>query len=57
MIARGNKNTEIAERLNISAKTVEKHRASLMAKLGVHSVSKLMVYALREGMLDEHKQL
>lgn len=57
MIARGNSNNVIAERLNISPKTIEKHRASLMTKLGVHSVAELMVYALREGMLDEHKQL
>jgi DNA-binding NarL/FixJ family response regulator len=57
MIATGNTNNTIAERLNISSKTVEKHRASLMSKLNVHSVAELMVYALREGLLDEHKQL
>lgn len=57
MIATGNTNNTIAERLNISPKTVEKHRASLMTKLGVHTVAELMVYALREGLLDEHKQL
>jgi len=43
--------------LFISPKTVEKHRASLMAKLGVNSVAALLVHALREGLLDEHKQL
>lgn len=57
LIATGNANSAIAERLFISRKTVEKHRASLMSKLGVHSISELMVYALREGLLDEHKQL
>lgn len=57
LIAAGNQNAAIGERLSISAKTVEKHRASLMAKLGVHSVSELLVHALREGLLDEHKQL
>lgn len=57
MIARGNTNASIADRLSISPKTVEKHRASLMTKLGVHSVAELMVYALKEGLLDEHKQL
>ena len=57
MIARGNNNAAIADRLNISPKTVEKHRGSLMTKLGVHSVAELMVYALKEGLLDEHKQL
>ncbi len=57
LIAAGYQNAGIAERLHISAKTVEKHRASLMAKVGVNSVSGLLVYALREGLLDEHRQL
>lgn len=57
LIATGNANSAIAERLYISPKTVEKHRASLMSKLSVHSTSELMVYALKEGLLDEHKQL
>jgi DNA-binding NarL/FixJ family response regulator len=57
LIASGHANTSIAERLHISPKTVEKHRASLMAKLGVHSVAELMVYALREGLLEDKKQL
>jgi DNA-binding NarL/FixJ family response regulator len=56
LIASGHANTSIAERLYISPKTVEKHRASLMAKLGVHSVAELMVYALREGLLEDKKQ-
>ncbi|MBX2883409.1 MAG: response regulator transcription factor [Granulosicoccus sp.] len=57
MIATGHNNAGIGECLSISVKTVEKHRASLMAKLGVHSVSELLIFALREGLLDEHKQL
>jgi len=57
LIATGQENRRIAERLCISPKTVEKHRASLMSKLGVHSVAELMVYALREGWLDDHRQL
>lgn len=57
LIASGHANSAIADRLCVSPKTVEKHRASLMAKLGVHSVAELLVYALREGLLDEHKQL
>ncbi|MEE9434709.1 MAG: response regulator transcription factor [Sphingorhabdus sp.] len=57
LIAAGNMNAAIATRLSISAKTVEKHRASLMAKVGAHSISELLVYALREGLLDEHRQL
>ena len=57
LIASGEQNARIAERLHISPKTVEKHRASLMAKLGVNSVSALLVHALREGLLDEYRQL
>ncbi|MEM6828321.1 MAG: response regulator transcription factor [Pseudomonadota bacterium] len=57
LIAAGHQNNAIGEKLFISPKTVEKHRASLMAKLGVNSVSALLTYALREGLLDEHKQL
>ncbi len=57
MIAAGRQNGEIAERLCLSVRTVEKHRGSLMAKIGVHSVSELLVYALKEGLLDEHRQL
>lgn len=56
-LANGKTNSEIADQLAISVKTVEKHRASLMSKLGVHSIAELMVSALREGLLDEHKQL
>jgi len=57
LIASGNSNVDIANRLSISPKTVEKHRGSLMSKLEVHTVAELMVFALREGLLDEHKQL
>ncbi|WP_284126120.1 response regulator transcription factor [Parerythrobacter aestuarii] len=57
LIAAGHQNVAIGEKLFISPKTVEKHRASLMAKLGVNSVSALLVHALREGLLDEHTQL
>ena len=57
LIAAGHQNVAIGEKLFISPKTVEKHRASLMAKLGVNSVSALLVHALKEGLLDEHRQL
>ncbi len=57
LLAAGHQNVAIGEKLFISPKTVEKHRASLMAKLGVNSVSALLTYALREGLLDEHRQL
>ncbi|MEO0463222.1 MAG: response regulator transcription factor [Pseudomonadota bacterium] len=57
LIAAGHQNVAIGEQLCISPKTVEKHRASLMAKLQVNSVSGLLTLALREGLLDELRQL
>ena len=51
LLAQGNNNSEIAERLSISPKTVDRHRTSMMSKLGVHSLARLIAYALREGLL------
>ena len=52
LILAGQSNKEISDALGISAKTVDKHRTSMMQKLGVHSVPQLMAYALREGLID-----
>lgn len=52
LIVSGQSNKEIAETLGISAKTVDRHRTSLMQKLDVHSVAQLIAYALREGLID-----
>lgn len=57
MILSGRSNREIAEGLGISVKTVDKHRTSLMQKLGVHSVPQLMAKALKEGMIDPSPEL
>lgn len=57
LIAEGCSNAAIAERLSVSAKTVDNHRTRLMAKLGVHSVAQLLSYALKEGLLDSSSQL
>lgn len=56
LIAEGCSNAAIAERLGISAKTVDNHRSRMMAKLNVHSVAQLLAYALKEGLLDSFKQ-
>lgn len=57
LVAMGLQTVSIAERLNISPKTVEKHRGSLMGKVGAKTVAQLIAYALREGLLEEHRQL
>lgn len=53
MIAKGNKNKEIADSLAISIKTVEKHRANLMKKLDLHSASSITVFAMEKGLTRE----
>ncbi|GAA6153253.1 response regulator transcription factor [Pseudoteredinibacter isoporae] len=52
MVVAGKTNKDIASELNISPKTVDKHRTSLMQKLDVHSVAKLMVRALQDGLVE-----
>jgi DNA-binding NarL/FixJ family response regulator len=51
LIGQGYSGREIAETLFISLNTVEKHRANLMAKLDLHSVSALTAYALGKGLV------
>ena len=57
LLVSGASRTTIAEQLGMSAKTVDNHRTSIMAKLGVHSMAELLALALREGLLDAQTQL
>lgn len=52
LIAEGLSAKEIAGQLEISTKTVEAHRTSLMRKLGVRKATELVRYALRHGLID-----
>lgn len=52
LVVKGNINKEIAERLNLSLPTVVSHRKNVMAKLGIHSVSALTIYAVMHGLVD-----
>jgi len=47
---RGNK--EIASALGITTKTAETHRARIMAKLNMHSMSELVRYAIRNRIIE-----
>ena len=51
-LAEGAANPEIAERLNISPKTVARHRENIMSKLNLHSRSELVKYAIRKGIIQ-----
>ena len=50
-IADGLTNQEIADKLTISVKTVERHRANIMGKLNLHSRTELVKYAIRKGLI------
>lgn len=52
MVAESKANKEIANILNISVKTVESHRAHIMEKLGLHSVTELVRYAIRNNIVE-----
>lgn len=52
MIAEGKSTKEIAFALEISAKTVETHRATLMERLGIRDVAGLTVFAIKSGLID-----
>jgi DNA-binding NarL/FixJ family response regulator len=51
LIVDGNGNKEIADILHVSIKTVEFHRARMMAKLGVHTVAELTRVAIQRGLI------
>lgn len=52
LIAEGFTNPEIAEKLVISVKTVDRHRENLMRKLNMHSRIDLVKYAIKLGLID-----
>ncbi len=51
-VARGRTTKEIAAEFNISARTVETHRAAIMRKLDIRSVALLTQFAIREGLIE-----
>ena len=52
LLAEGQANKEVAAALNITTKTAETHRARIMAKLNVHSMSELVRYAIRNHIVE-----
>jgi DNA-binding NarL/FixJ family response regulator len=55
LIAEGRTTKQIGHDLDISAKTVETHRAQLMERLGIHDVAGLVRYAIIVGLIDVEK--
>ncbi|MCK4740813.1 MAG: response regulator transcription factor [Anaerolineales bacterium] len=51
-LADGATNLEIGETLGISPKTVARHRENIMRKLGMHSRTELVKYAIRKGIIQ-----
>jgi two-component system response regulator NreC len=52
LVAEGHSTARIADFLCVSPKTVEKHRTSLMNKLGIHDRVGLLKYAIKLGIVD-----
>lgn len=53
LVAEGHSTRQIAERLSISVKTVETHRAQIMQRLDIHDVAGLTRHALRIGLIRQ----
>jgi len=52
LLAEGKLTKEIATHLDLSIKTVEKHRENLMNKLNIKNIAKLIKYAINEGIIS-----
>lgn len=51
-VAQGHTSKEISSLLHISSRTVEHHRANMMAKLKINDIAGLTRYAIRQGLVD-----
>jgi DNA-binding NarL/FixJ family response regulator len=51
-IVAGKSNKEIANDLDLSVNTVSVHRANIMERLGIHKTAELVVYAIRNGLVN-----
>ena len=52
LICEGKSNKEIAAQLDLSVNTVAVHRANIMDALGIHKTAELVVYAIRNGLVN-----
>lgn len=52
LLAEGRSTKEVASHLDLSVKTAETHRSNIMKKLGLHSVGELVLYAVRNHIIQ-----
>jgi len=52
LICDGKSNKEIAAQLDLSVNTVAVHRANIMDAIGIHKTAELVVYAIRNGLVN-----
>jgi DNA-binding NarL/FixJ family response regulator len=54
LLAEGKSSKEVASVLNLSTKTAETHRSNIMRKLDIHSIRDLVVYAVKNDIIQVH---
>jgi DNA-binding NarL/FixJ family response regulator len=52
LLCKGANNKDISKTFQISERTVENHKANLMQKMGVNSTSHMILYALKEKIVE-----
>jgi DNA-binding NarL/FixJ family response regulator len=52
LLAEGKSAKEVASLLNLSTKTAETHRSNIMRKLGFHSIRDLVIYAVKNNIIQ-----
>ena len=52
LLAEGKSSKEVASLLNLSTKTAETHRSNIMRKLGFHSIRDLVLYAVKNDIIQ-----